>query len=148
MFNQRNKRTPGRSDGFTIVEVLVIVVIIGVLATIIGPRLIQKIGQSKQAAAAANAATIATAMTTFMHDCGGIPDGATVDVLWEKPSDVPADSWHGPYLQNQDQLKDPWGKKFVLVLPPGTKNVDFDIISYGADGKPGGEGENADVVKP
>lgn len=133
--------------GFTLVEIIVVIVIIGVLAGIIAPRLIGRVGQAKNSAAQANAATIATEVNKFMLDTSKKPDGSSLDFLMVKPGDVDEASWHGPYLQNADQLKDPWGRPFIIRVP-GEKNVDFDIISYGADGKPGGTGEDADVIKP
>jgi general secretion pathway protein G len=132
--------------GFTIIEVIVIVVILGVIAAVIAPRLINRIGQSKQSLAASNAASLATAMKLFQADHRAPGAGDTVDILWDRPSDVAQADWE-PYVDNADALLDPWGRKFALVVP-GNRNVDFDIISYGADGQPGGEGENADVVKP
>jgi len=124
----------------------VIIVILGVVAAVIAPRLIQRVGQSKQSVAASNAAALATAMKLFMTDHGSPSDGASIDVLWERPSDVDSADYQ-PYVDSADKLLDPWGNKFVLVIP-GEKNYDFDIVSYGADGRPGGEGEDADVVKP
>ena len=56
-------------------------------------------------------------------------------------------AYHGPYVNNEDALKDPWGREYILLVP-GRKNVDFDIVSYGADGKEGGEGDDTDVVAP
>jgi general secretion pathway protein G len=139
-------RVPAR--GFTIIEVLVIVLIIGVLATIVATRLVGRVGQARGTAAAANANTVATAVETFMADCGQPPTGADLaSFLMERPASVTAEKWQGPYLKNRDQLLDPWGRAFVMVVP-GQKNADFDIVSYGADGQPGGEGENADIVKP
>lgn len=132
---------------FTIVEIIVVVVIIAVLATLIAPRLIGRVGQAKASTAKANANTIAQAVRTFMLDCGNIPAGAGLEMLRQRPADVDAAAWKGPYLDNDDQLKDPWGRPFVIIVP-GTKNVDFDIVSYGADGQPGGEGDNADIVAP
>lgn len=133
---------------FTIIEVIVIVVILGVLATVVAPRLIAYIGRGKQSAAAANAASIATAVSSYWADCGKPPAGATLEgFLLARPSEVDAANWRGPYLQNKDQLKDPWGNPFMLVIP-GKKNVDFDIVSYGEDKQPGGEGDAADVIKP
>jgi general secretion pathway protein G len=133
---------------FTIVEIIVVVVIIGVLATLIAPRLIGKIGQTKTNVAKGNASTLANAFSAMSLDVGGVHSGWTIRAVWEKPSDIEGDAWKGgPYIQNEDQLKDPWGNEFVLVVP-GRKNVDFDIVSYGADGKEGGEGENADVIAP
>jgi len=145
LFSRSNRRGV-RKRGFTIIEVIVIVVILGVIAAVIAPRLIGRIGQSKQALAASNAASLGTAMKMFQTDNYAPRPGDTIDILWERPSDVPEDKWE-PYVDNADALLDPWGRKFVLVVP-GNRNVDFDIVSYGADGAPGGEGENADIVKP
>jgi general secretion pathway protein G len=139
-------RRAARRTGFTIIEVIVIVVILGVLAALIAPRLINRIGQSKQSVAAANAASLATQMSLYFADHGTPEAGATINILWERPGNSTEGEWH-PYVQNPDQLKDPWGNLFILVVP-GHKNVDFDIVSYGADGQPGGEDENADIVKP
>jgi general secretion pathway protein G len=144
------ERNPGACRtraAFTIIEVLVIIVIIGVIAAVVAPRLIGRIGAAKTAMAEANASTLATAMKTFQLDCGLPESGATLGVLWERPSNVAEGSWKGPYVDNADMLKDPWANPFVLVIP-GQKNVDFDIVSYGADGQPGGTGDNEDVRKP
>jgi len=145
--SQRTYRTHRTySRGFTIIEVIVIVVILGILAAVIAPRLIQRIGGARQGAAESSAASLATAVKIMTADMGKMPDpGTTVEILWTNPGE--ASGWKGPYVDNPDQLKDPWGRLYVLVVP-GAKNVDFDIVSYGADGQPGGEGENADIVKP
>lgn len=135
--------------GFTLVEAIVVIIIIGVLATLIAPRLIGRVGATKHAAAEQKAAVLASQMKILIHDIGGRlpPSGTTVNILFEKPTDVDASAWRGPYVDNKDALVDPWGRPFILRIP-GERNVDFDIVSYGADGKPGGEGEDADVVKP
>jgi general secretion pathway protein G len=146
----RNNNTPRRhaARAFTIAEIIVVVVIIGVLATIVATRLLPKITQSKVVTAGANAATVANAVTAYIGDCGSPPSGiALAEFLMARPANVAEDKWQGPYLQNATQLVDPWGHTFVLVFP-GTKNADFDIVSYGADGQPGGDGENKDIVKP
>ncbi len=131
---------------FTIIEVIVIVVILGVIAAVIAPRLINRIGQSKQSVAAANAASLASSLKAFQIDHGLPEPGSTVRVLWERPSSVDESKWD-PYVDNADQLLDPWGREFVLLIP-GEKNVDFDVVSYGRDGQPGGEAEDSDIVKP
>lgn len=136
-----------RRRAFTIIEVIVIVVILGVIAAVIAPRLIGRIGQSKQAVAKANAASLASAVKGYFIDCGKPEAGATISILTERPANVTADKWQGPYVNNADELLDPWGRQFLLVNP-GQRNADFDIVSYGADGQPGGEGEDADVIKP
>lgn len=144
----RDPRVRGRREraAFTIIEVIVIVVILGVIAAVIAPRLINRIGQSKQALAQSNAASLATGMKSFQIDHGLPEPGATIRVLWERPSNVEEAKWE-PYVDNAEQLLDPWGREFVLVIP-GEKNVDFDVISFGRDGQPGGDGEDADVTKP
>ena len=130
---------------FTIIEVIVIVVILGVLAAIIAPRFFGRIGQSRQSVAKANAASLASTMKTYMLDCGTPEAGATIDILWERPGSVGEGQWKGPYVDNADALLDPWGRQFILRVP-GEFNVDFDIVSYGLDGQQGGEEENADVI--
>jgi general secretion pathway protein G len=128
---------------FTIIEVIVIVVILGVIAAVIAPRLLSRVGQSKQAVARSNAESLATAMRLFIADNGMPESGASITILIEKPSNVEGDKWK-PYVDNADALKDPWGNLYQLVIP-GSVNVDFDIVSYGKDGQPGGDEENADI---
>jgi general secretion pathway protein G len=142
---QHPRRRESSRRGFTIIEVIVIVVILGVIAAVIAPRLISRVGQSKQAVAQSSAASLATAMKSFQIDCGMPESGSAISVLWERPANIAEGRWLGPYVDNIDALKDPWGNEFILVIP-GQFNVDFDIVSYGADGQPGGDGENADVV--
>lgn len=137
-----------RRRAFTLVEIIVVIVILGVLATLIAPRIFSRIGQAKTATAESNAAVLANATKLLLADCGGrLPDGITIMALWEKPGGVEEGQWKGPYVDSADQLKDPWGNLFVLVVP-GKKNIDFDVVSYGADKNPGGTGDDADVTKP
>lgn len=132
---------------FTLIEIIVVIVIIGVLATLIVPRLIGRVGQAKSSAAANNAQSLASSFESMRIDCGGtIPAGIGLEALFEKPAGV--EGWKGPYVKNKDELLDPWGKPFVLVMPGKRNQADFDVVSYGADGQPGGEGDNADIVKP
>jgi general secretion pathway protein G len=134
--------------GFTLIEAIVIIVILGVIAAVVAPRLLNRIGQSKQSVARANAASLATQVRLLMADMGRAPEpGSTIDILWERPSNVPESEYKGPYVDNADQLMDPWGRKYILVIP-GNRNVDFDVVSYGADGQPGGTDENADIIAP
>ncbi|MGD9689251.1 MAG: type II secretion system major pseudopilin GspG [Phycisphaerales bacterium] len=140
-------RVAGVVRAFTIVEIIVVVVIIGVLATLIVPRLFSRVGQAKTAVAKTNAAGLASQVKILMSDVGGVRSGWSMRALIERPGDVDAAAWKGPYVDNEDALKDPWGREFMLVVP-GQRNIDFDIVSYGADGVQGGEGDDADVVAP
>ncbi len=141
------KRSKRVSRAFTIVEVIVIIVIIGVIAAAVAPRLLSRIGQSKQSMAKVNASSLANALRTYMADCGTPESGATLDILLSRPSNVAEDAWKGPYVESAEALLDPWGTPYELVIP-GRKNASFDIVSYGADKAPGGSDENADVVMP
>lgn len=137
-----------RRSGFTLIEAIVIVVILGIIAAVVAPRVLSNIGDSRQGVAKTNAATLAGQMSLFLAKHGDKLSGETptIDVLWERPSYIPEGNFE-PSVNNPDQLNDPWGNQYVLVYP-GQKNRDFDIVSYGADGEPGGEGENADITVP
>jgi general secretion pathway protein G len=125
-------------------EVLVIIVIIGVLAAIVAPRLLGRVGQSKQAVARANVDQLANSVSQFILDHGAIEPGSDINILWERPSDID-EAKYEPYVQNADALIDPWGNKYALRVP-GEFNRDFDVVSFGLDGQPGGEGEAKDVI--
>ncbi len=131
---------------FTIVEIIVVVIIIGVLAAIVAPRVLGRVGQSKTASAEAMAATLAQQVALYMADCGQPPSTGDLMFLVERPSEVPEDKWKG-YMPNSSSLVDPWGNNFILVMP-GQRNKDFDIVSYGSDKAPGGEGDAKDIIKP
>jgi general secretion pathway protein G len=138
-------RSRRRRGGFTIIEAIVIIVILGVIAAVIAPRFIGRIGESRQAVAKSNQAALSTAMRNFQIDNGLPESGTAITILWERPANIDEASWKGPYVNSADDLLDPWGNLYILVIP-GQVNADFDVVSYGADAAPGGEGENADIV--
>jgi general secretion pathway protein G len=128
--------------GFTLLELLVVVAIIGLLVAYVGPRYVSQIGKSETAAARAQIEALAKALDTFRLDTGHYPSAAQgLTALRDRPTGMM--KWNGPYLQ-KDVPADPWGKPYVYRMP-GIKS-DFELVSYGRDGAPGGSGENADIT--
>ncbi len=122
-------------------ELLVVIVIIGLLAAYVGPKYFAQLGKSEVTVAKSQIEAFDRAVDTFRLDVGRFPtaeEGLTA--LNVKPAD--ADKWNGPYLKKDIPL-DPWGHAYVYKIP-GTKG-DFEILSYGKDGQPGGVGEDADI---
>jgi general secretion pathway protein G len=135
------RRRPGRRTGFTIVEVLVVVVIIAALATLIVPRFFGRVGEAKAGVAKSKLAQIESAVVMFEHDYGRLPE--SLDELVARPAEITEEQWKPPMLRPKD-LIDPWGRPF-LYKQPGDHGL-YDLYSLGADGKPGGEKENADIT--
>lgn len=136
------KRVRRKEGGFTFFEILVVITIIGLLAALVGPRLWGKISGAKQSAAKAQIELFGTALDAFRLDIGRYPTTEEgLKALREKPS--AANNWQGPYLPKEIPL-DPWKKSYAYRSPG--EHGDYDIISYGADGVEGGEGESEDVV--
>lgn len=134
--------------GFTFVEIMVVVVIIGLLATIIIPRALKGLGKAKRDIARSKMTVIEDALGRFYLDCGRYPsDSEGLEILAEKesPSSDLDNKFGGPYLK-RSELLDPWERPYLYVAE-GTVNAgSFDLISYGADGVIGGEGDNQDIV--
>jgi general secretion pathway protein G len=136
------EKIAGREGGFTFFEILVVVTIIGLLAALVGPRLWKKISGAKQSAAKAQIELFGSALDAFRLDLGRYPTTEEgLKALREAPSG--ADRWQGPYLPKEIP-NDPWGRPYIYKCPGD--HGDYDLISYGADGVEGGDGENQDVV--
>ncbi len=134
-------RSDRRQYGFSLIELLIVMIIIGLLASLVGPRLFQHVGQSKQKTARAQIELLGTALDAYRLDLGKYPSTEQgLDALRRKPAD--ADRWNGPYLP-RDVPPDPWGNAYVYKSPGD--HGDYDLSSLGADGRTGGEGEDADV---
>ncbi|MBS1209426.1 MAG: type secretion system protein GspG [Proteobacteria bacterium] len=132
----------GRSSGFTLLELLVVMAIIGLLAAYVGPKYFSQLGKSEHNVAKAQIEAFAKALDNFRLDAGRYPTTAEgLNALASKPVNVR--TWNGPYLAKEIPL-DPWGKTYIYKNP-GTRGRDFDIISYGSDGQPGGSDTAADI---
>jgi general secretion pathway protein G len=131
-----------RSRGFTLLELLVVVAIIGLLAGYVAPRYFSQVGKSEVNAAKAQIDALEKALDQYRLDAGSYPGNELgLNALVQRPPNEP--KWNGPYLKKAVPL-DPWGKPYVYKIP-GEKG-DYDLLSYGKDGQPGGTGENADLT--
>jgi len=136
------KRSRREEKGFTLIELLIVMVILGLLAALVGPRMFGKVGGSRQKAAKAQISLFETALDTYKLDTSTYPTTSQgLEALRTQPSGV--ERWDGPYLPKNVPL-DPWGHRYEYRYPG--EHGDFDIISYGADGTSGGDGENMDIV--
>ena len=134
-------------DGFTLIEILVVIVVISVLAALVAPNVFRHVGTAKDAAAKSQMEMIGGALDVYRMDNGRYPDTEQgLEALWEMPQTEPRPTnWRGPYLRKKVPL-DPWGNPY-LYASPGLVNVKgFDLATLGADGAPGGEGDDADIV--
>lgn len=131
-----------RLTGFTLLELLVVIVIIGLLAAYVGPKYFAQLGKSEVTITKAQIEAFDKALDTYRLDVGRYPTTEEgLAALLVKPTT--AANWNGPYLKKEVPL-DPWGHPY-LYRSPGSKG-DFDVISYGKDGQPGGTDENADIT--
>lgn len=134
---------PGASRGFTLIEILVVVVILGILAAIVVPRVMERPGEARIVRVKQDLQGVATALSMYKLDNHRYPSSEQgLQALVTKPSGTPeAPNWKGPYL---DRLpKDPWDHPYQYQQPG--QHGDMDIYSYGADGRPGGDGDDADI---
>ena len=132
----------GKRAGFTLLELLVVVLILGLLAGLVAPRYFGQVGKSEVNVAKAQLDALEKALDQYRLDTGHYPSAELgLQALITRPASEP--KWNGPYLRKALPL-DPWGKPYLYRIP-GEKG-EFDLISYGKDGQPGGTGENADIL--
>jgi general secretion pathway protein G len=148
IYHHRNLRNPSyrlrrRRGAFTLIEILVVVLILAILAALIVPRVVGRTSDAKRAKAASDIATLASLLQQYRIDTDTFPSTEQgLNALRVQPSE--ASNWRGPYT-SKDIPADPWGNEYSYEAP-GPDGQDFLIVSYGADGAPGGDGDNADIT--
>jgi len=136
------RRSSGR--GFTLLELLVVILIIGLLTGIVAPRFLGQVSKSEVTAARAQLDALDKALQGYRMDTGRYPTTAQgLRALVQQPPDEPR--WRGPYLQG-DVPADPWGSTYQYRVP-GAAGKEFDLLSYGKDRTAGGSGDDADIVR-
>lgn len=131
---------PEGEAGFTLVELLVVLAIIALVGTLVGPRVLGYIGMAKADTASAQIRNIASAVELYYLDVGSYPPADKGLAALTAPDGAPG--WNGPYLKDASGIQDPWGRPYGYE----TADSSFRVTSLGRDGKPGGTGEDADLT--
>lgn len=131
----------GRQQGFTLVELLVVLAIIALIASLAAPQVLRYLGSARSDAALAQIRNIESALELFYVDVLRYPTSAEGLAVLTQPTPEIGGRWNGPYLRNVDALKDPWGNAYIYRF----SNDTIEIISLGRDGAAGGDGEDADI---
>lgn len=130
-------------NGFTLVEILVVLAILALLVGLVGPRVMKQLGGAKSDTARLQIDDFGAALDLFYLDVGRYPDTQEgLEALVISPANTP--KWDGPYLKKKKIPMDPWGTEYQYQLPG--QHGDYDLYSYGADNSPGGDGDNSDIV--
>ncbi|HTI63793.1 MAG TPA: type II secretion system major pseudopilin GspG [Gemmatimonadaceae bacterium] len=138
-----DRRTP---SGFTLIELLVTLAIIATLAAIVAPSLFGNVSDARQKTAKSQIQILSLALDTYRLDCDTVPTTEQgLEALRSLPVSDPPANWKGPYLRQLVPL-DPWGRPYVYVSPGLANPASYDLYTLGKDGKPGGDGESADVT--
>jgi general secretion pathway protein G len=134
-----------RERGFTLVELLVVIAILGLLISLVAPAMIRQLGNAKHKIAEQSVERLVGILDLYRIDVGSYPTTQQgLDALIKRPAGV--SGWNGPYVKHDEDIRDPWGRTFEYRNPSPRAGHAFDITSLGADGKPGGDGEDADIV--
>lgn len=131
-----------RTSGFTLLELLVVIVIMGMLAAVVAPQIMNMFSGAKSDTAALQVETLMTSLNYYKIDVGGYPSMEQgLDALWKAPSDVR--NWRGPYVRKSQHLIDPWGQPYRYRIPG--RETAVEVYSLGADNREGGDAEDADI---
>jgi general secretion pathway protein G len=140
------ERSGNSRVGFTLIEILVVITVIGLLAALVGPRILGRVSEAKSATAKAQLELLSVALDNYRLDNGSYPTTEQgLVALQEKPTREPIPlNWRGPYLKRAIPT-DPWGRPYAYRSPGEHDPGGNDLSSLGKDGQPGGEGEDADI---
>jgi len=131
-----------RESGFTLIELMIVLFILGLLAALVAPRLMGRVGKAKVKTAATQMQLLSTALDLFYLDIGRYPtEEEGLQALYQRPPNLA--QWSGPYL-NKSVPKDPWGNDYIYKCPG--EHGPYDLTSLGADGSQGGDGDNQDIT--
>ena len=146
MSTETGRSAVGRA-GFTLIEILVVIAVMAMLAALVFPNVFQHVGTAKDATARSQIELLGAALDAYRLDNGRYPTTQQgLDALQLQPALQPLPSnWRGPYLRKAVPV-DPWGTPFIYLSPGEMNARGYDLLSLGADGEPGGEGEDADLV--
>ena len=134
----------GRESGFTLVELLVVLAILGMIVALVTPQVLKYLGRAKTETAKIEIQTLSSALDLYRLDMQRYPNQQEgLQALVEPPPGAGAEQWHGPYLKQRKLPRDPWGRPY-LYRSPG-EHGDYDLFSLGKDGRGGGVGENTTV---
>lgn len=131
-----------KRNGFTLMEMLVVLVVIGLIAAVAIPQITNLLGSAKTKAAKVQLDTLSASLRHYELDTGAFPTSEQgIEVLWSTADPDPA--WNGPYVRQERQLKDPWGFDFVYQSP--VDGAPYELVTLGADNNEGGTGDDADL---
>lgn len=134
------------TSGFTLIEILVVLVVLAILASLVAPNVFRNVDTAKDSTARTQIEMLGAALDAYRLDNGRYPTTEQgLAALWTQPNSEPRPlNWKGPYLRKQVPL-DPWSHPYVYRFPSANGNPGFELLTYGADGQPGGTGDNADI---
>lgn len=143
----RTVRPPGAGRGFTLIELMVVIIVLGLLAGLVAPRIIGRVSEAKSATARTQIELLSVALDNYRLDTGGYPtNDQGLAALEAKPVSEPVPAnWRGPYLR-KGVPADPWNRPYVYRSPGTESGRGYDLLSLGADGVPGGQGEDGDIT--
>lgn len=142
---RRIEMTTKRNDGFTLLELLVVLVILGLLISIAAPNLFEQMGGAKRDTATIQIENLGASLDLYRLNVGSYPSqNEGLNALIKAPVGA-GNRWKGPYVKKGQSLVDPWGNAYVYTFP-GKHNNGYDLYSSAADGKEGGEGDNKDIT--